>query len=438
MPILTSIGQWVTYVNAFRERQLAQLYFSNDNDAIIGFWRVDVVPQGDSKLSIYIHIPFCAVRCGYCAFNTYTDLERLIPDYVDALCSELAFAAMKVRGQPVHTVYFGGGTPSLLSPRQFEQILSQVSGLFCVEDDAEVSLEANPDDLSEAYLRDLHSIGLNRLSIGMQSANAAILQMFDRRHDLASVEAAISCARRADFDNINLDVIFGSPGETLADWNATVQALLQFSPDHISMYGLELKGGTRLRQQVDAGALPRPDDDVFADMYEFASAALATADYDQYEISNWRRPGKECRHNLQYWRNLEYVGVGAGAHGFYGSCRYSTIASPQRYVAALKEGASGDSLTSPTPAVAKTAQVSEADDMYETIMMGLRLTKEGINRESFRRRFGCDIVDTFYDSTQKLTAANLLIATQDNVRLSESGRLLSNLVIREFVEQIKL
>lgn len=385
-----------------------------------------------------MHIPFCTVRCGYCAFNTYTDLEHLIPDYVDALCRELAFAATHVRAKPVHTVYFGGGTPSQLSPRQFEQILSQVHNDFCIDADAEWSLEANPDDLSEAYLRDLQSMGFNRLSIGMQSANAAILQMFERRHDLASVDAAVSYARRAAFDNINLDVIFGSPGETLADWKATVQALLRFSPDHISMYGLELKGGTRLRQQVDAGDLPRPDDDVFADMYEFASATLATAGYDQYEISNWRRPGKECRHNLQYWRNLEYIGVGAGAHGFFGGCRYSTIASPQRYVAAMSKGAAGDGLTSPTPAVAKTVRVSEADDMYETIMMGLRLTQEGINRENFRRRFGSDFVETFYDATQKLEASGLLIATKENVRLSESGRLLSNLVIREFVDQINL
>lgn len=424
-------------MNAFKERQLAQLYFSNDNVAIIGFGRVGAVPQGESRLSIYIHIPFCAVRCGYCAFNTYTDLERLIPDYVDALCSELAFAALNVRMKRVHTVYFGGGTPSLLSPRQFERILSQVNGHFNIDHDAELSLEANPDDLSEAYLRDLHRMGFNRLSIGMQSANARILRMFDRRHDLASVGAAVSYARRADFDNINLDAIFGSPGETLLDWKETVETLLRFSPDHISLYGLELKGGTRLRQQVDAGALPRPDDDVFADMYEYASAALTAAGYDQYEISNWRRPGKECRHNLQYWRNLEYIGVGAGAHGFSGGRRYSTIASPQRYVAAVRKASAGDRLSSPTPAVAKSVQVSEADDMYETIMMGLRLTKEGVNRASFQRRFSRDFVETFPDATQKMTAAGLLIATKENVRLSESGRLLSNLVIREFVDHIK-
>jgi len=396
------------------------------------------VPQSESKLSIYIHIPFCTVRCGYCAFNTYTDLAHLMPEYVDALCSELAFAAQKVRGKRVHTVYFGGGTPSLLSPRQFEQIIGLVNGLYSIDSDAEISLEANPDDLSESYLRDLRSNGFNRLSIGMQSANAAILRMFDRQHDLAAVDAAVRSARLAAFDNINLDVIFGSPGETLANWKETVTAVLRLSPDHISMYGLELKGGTRLRLRVDAGELPRPDDDVFADMYEFASAALATAGYDQYEISNWCRPGKECRHNLQYWRNLEYVGVGAGAHGFTESCRYSTIAAPERYIAALRNGGDSRASSLPTPAVAKSVRVTEADDLYETIMMGLRLTQEGIDRASFRGRFGRDLVEMFPDATQKLRAAGLLHVTAGRVVLSESGRLLSNLVIREFVSRIKI
>ncbi len=396
------------------------------------------MPQRESKLSIYIHIPFCAVRCGYCAFNTYTDLAHLMPEYIDALCSELASAAQKVRDKRVHTVYFGGGTPSLLSPPQVEQIFGQVSRLFHINDDAEISLEANPDDLNEAYLRDLRNIGFNRLSIGMQSANPAILRMFDRQHDLAAVDAAVSSARLAAFDNINLDVIFGSPGESLADWKETVTAVLRLSPEHISMYGLELKGGTRLRLKVDAGELPRPDDDVFADMYEFASASLAPAGYDQYEISNWCRPGKECRHNLQYWRNLDYIGVGAGAHGFAEGRRYSTIAAPERYIAALSNGGDGRDAASLTPAVAKSTRVTEADDLYETIMMGLRLTQEGIDRARFKQRFGRDLVEMFPDATHKLCAAGLLDVTAGHVRLSESGRLLSNFVIRQFVSRIKI
>ena len=264
-----------------------------------------------SDLSLYIHIPFCDHRCSYCAFNTYTELEHLIPAYVEALCAELDCVAIGATGRRVHTVYLGGGTPSLLSAAQCERVLSQVRRSFALADDAEITLEANPDDLNEAYLRDLKRLGANRLSIGMQSANKTILRLFERQHDLEAVERSVEYARRARFDNINLDLIFCSPGETLTEWKGTVDALLRYSPEHVSIYGLELKGGTRLRQQVDAGELPKPDDDDFADMYEHASDALAEAGYAQYEISNWRRPGNECRHNLQYWRNLEYIGVGA-------------------------------------------------------------------------------------------------------------------------------
>ncbi len=393
--------------------------------------------QTESPISLYIHIPFCTVRCGYCAFNTYTDLARLVPDYVEALCKELAFAAQTARARRVHTVYFGGGTPSLLKAHQIEQIFSHVSSYFLLDEDAEVSLEANPDDLSLSFMRDLRGLGFNRVSIGMQSANAAILRMFDRQHDLAAVERAITYARQAEFDNVNLDVIFGSPGETLRDWKETVKVALRLAPDHFSMYGLELKGGTRLRQQVDNGKLPTPDDDVFADMYEFAAAALPAAGYSQYEISNWCLPNKECRHNLQYWRNLDYIGLGAGAHGFADGWRYSMIAAPERYIAALTKGGDQQAPFSLSPAVAKSIRVTEADDLYETIMMGLRLTREGINRPSFSQRFGRDMVDMFPDATQKLTGTGLLDVGSDNICLSDSGRLLSNLVIREFVGGIK-
>ena len=391
-----------------------------------------------SDLSLYLHIPFCDHRCSYCAFNTYTELEHLIPAYVEALCGELACVANSATGRRVHTVYFGGGTPSLLSPAQCERILNQIRSSFALDENAEITLEANPDDLSEAYLRALKGMGFNRLSIGMQSANEAILRIFERQHDLDAVEQALEYARRSRFDNINLDLIFCSPGETLAEWNRTVDTLLRLSPEHISMYGLELKGGTRLRQQVDAGELPAPDDDDFADMYEDASVALAEAGYAQYEISNWRRPGKECRHNLQYWRNLEYIGVGAGAHGFYSGCRYSTVAAPARYIDAVKAASALNGAYRISPAEAKADLVSEEEELYETIMMGLRLTREGINRRRFARRFGRDFAEIFPDAIEKLTAAGLLVLRPDRVRLSDSGRLLSNAVIREFVSGITI
>lgn len=389
-----------------------------------------------SPLSIYLHIPFCRSRCSYCAFNTYTDLAYLAPAYVDALCSELSAVAANGPKREVHTVYVGGGTPSLLTPRQFERLLERLRAAFDISSTCEISLEANPDDLAVDYLRSLRELGFNRLSIGMQSANPEILRLFDRQHDLSAVAKAIDAARIAEFDNVNLDVIFGSPGESLANWADTVAAVLDFAPDHASMYGLELKGGTELRQQVDAGALPQPDDDEFADMYDFASEALERAGYSQYEISSWRLPGKECRHNLQYWRNLPYLGLGAGAHGFAGGYRYSTITSPQRYVESLSEQPSTAFDFPLTPAVAKITLVDESSDLYDTIMMGLRLTREGLNRSQFARRFGRDFVAMFPEAVDRLVSLDMLEAHADRVRLSPAGRLLSNGVIREFVSGI--
>ena len=391
-----------------------------------------------SPLSIYLHIPFCSVRCTYCAFNTYTDLANLIPAYVDALGCEISAVAAGAPKRAVHSVYFGGGTPSLLTPAQFERLLERLHEAFDLSSTCEISLEANPDDLAVGYLRSLRALGFNRLSIGMQSANPEILRLFDRQHDLSAVTKAMDAARKARFDNVNLDVIFASPGESISDWAGTVAAALGFAPDHVSMYGLELKGGTELWQRVDAGELPRPDDDDFADMYEFASEALERAGYEQYEISNWRRSGKACRHNLQYWRNLPYLGLGAGAHGFAGGCRYSTIASPQRYVESLREPPT-DSLDFPlTPAVAKYTGVDRSSDLYDTIMMGLRLTCEGINRAHFAQRFDQDFVAMFPEAVDKLTSLGLLETLADRVRLNPAGRLLSNSVIREFVAGISL
>ncbi len=389
-----------------------------------------------TPLSIYIHIPFCNAHCSYCAFNTYIDLAHLIPAYVRAVCVELAYAGLSSPSRPVHSIYFGGGTPSLLSPGQFEQIMRQLQAAFALSDDIEISLEANPDDLSTGYLSDLRSLGFNRISIGMQSANPRILQLFDRQHDVQAVSDAVRSARAAGFDNLNLDVIFGSPAESLADWQRTVAAVAAYRPEHISMYGLELKGGTSLRTQVDAGALPQPDDDLFADMYEYAADYLARAGYGQYEISNWCRPARECRHNLQYWRNLHYIGIGAGAHGFANGARYSTITAPGRYIAALDKLQPDQRPFPLTPAVAKHLAVSAADDLYETLMMNLRLTQEGVCRARFQKRFGADITDMFPQQCQKLAALGLLRIEAERLRLSDSGRLLSNFVIRELVEAI--
>ena len=387
----------------------------------------------DSSLSVYIHLPFCRTRCTYCAFNVYTDLERLAPAYIDAVCRELEILAKNMPHPVIHSLYFGGGTPSLLSPSYYEQLLDRMRIVLPLSPTAEISFESNPNDLSCAYLSQLRELGINRLSIGMQSASSKVLQLFDRRHDLACVAAAVQGARQAGFDNVNIDVIYGSPYESIADWQSTVDAVLGFAPEHISMYGLELKGGTPLRQQVDSGIHPAPDDDLFAEMYDYATERLHGAGYTQYEISNWSRPGMQCQHNLQYWRNLPYVGIGAGSHGFAGGYRYSNIAAPGKYIAALA-GAASETYEFPlTPAVAKSKRVDRQDDLYDTIMMGIRLTAEGINRAAFKHRFGHDFVDRFQDGVHRLIDLKLLEVKSDCVRLTSAGRLLSNAVIRELI-----
>jgi oxygen-independent coproporphyrinogen-3 oxidase len=386
-----------------------------------------------SPLSIYLHIPFCSVRCSYCAFNTYTDLDHLVPSYIDALCREIELLSVHNPHPSVHTIFFGGGTPSLIPAASYQRIFETLRACFDVADDAEISIESNPNDLSVAYLQALREVGFNRLSIGMQSATEKILTLFEREHDAQMVSNAMDNARVAGFDNVNLDVIFASPYETMHDWQQTVDMVQRLNPEHLSMYGLELKGGTDLRLRVDAGDLPQPDDDLFADMYDYASDVLAAAGYTQYEISNWCKPNRQCQHNLQYWRNLPYAGLGAGAHGFAGGYRYSTISSPQRYVKVLTEANTTSSVFPLTPAIGKSTQVQREDDLYETIMMGLRLTAEGLDRRVFMGRFGRDFVDMFPEGVERFMANGLLEVTDERVHLTDAGRLLSNMVIREFV-----
>ena len=388
----------------------------------------------DTPLSLYLHIPFCSVRCTYCAFNTYIDLDALIPKYVDALCKEIEHLAKYNPHPSIQTIFFGGGTPSMITPKQYRLIFQTIRENFNIDLDAEISMESNPNDLSVGYLNELREVGFNRLSIGMQSATDKVLTLFNRQHDTQMVVDALSYAREAGFDDVNLDVILGSPYETLDDWKYTVQRVMELHPEHISMYGLELKGGTDLRLKVDSGELPTPDDDLFADMYEYGSDIFAENGYQQYEISNWCQPKHQCRHNLQYWRNLPYAGVGAGAHGFAGGFRYSTITLPQRYVTALLSDQAHNEMVFPmTPTVAKSTVIERDDDLYETIMMGLRMTKEGIHRSTFKKRFNMDFVDMFPDGVEKFRTMGLLDVDDERVHLTESGRLLSNAVIREFV-----
>jgi oxygen-independent coproporphyrinogen-3 oxidase len=386
-----------------------------------------------SAHSLYLHIPFCTTKCTYCAFNTYINLEALIPAYVEALAEEIRVSGQSAPDTLVHTVFFGGGTPSLLSVAQFEVLLSALRQSFKLDDAAEISIEANPNDLSYPYLADLRSIGINRLSVGMQSAVEGELKLYARRHDHAVVQRVMPEIRRAGFERVNIDLMYGGPYQTLETWAYTLSQTIALDPDHISLYALGLEEGTPLLEWVEQHRVPQPDDDLMADMYDMATSRLAEAGYGQYEISNWSRSGQECRHNLQYWRNEPYIGLGAGAHGWAGGVRYATELAPQRYVRLMQEGRGLPYAFPRTPATRDEVTVERSDEIAETLMMWLRLTEEGVVRQRFAERFGQDILEVHPTVLHHFEARGLIEMTQERVRLTPQGRLLSNVVFRELV-----
>ncbi len=383
--------------------------------------------------ALYLHIPFCTTKCTYCAFNTYINLEMLIPGFIDALISEIGLSGRTSPDKRIHTIFFGGGTPSLLTVEQFRQVFDAIRAAFDVDDSAEISIEANPNDLNYEYLAGLRGLGINRISLGMQSAVESELKLYARRHDHEVVQRVMPEIRRAGFERINIDLIYGGPYQTLASWRYTLEQTAAMSPEHISLYALGLEEGTPLLDWVESGRVPTPDDDLAADMYDMATQFLAEQGYEQYEISNWCKPGEECRHNLQYWRNWPYIGVGSGAHGWAGGVRYATQLMPQRYIKLMQDGV-GEAFVFPrTPATVDEVIVPREDEIAEMLIMGLRLTQEGIRRADFAARFGQDILEIHPKTLPDFVARGLLEITPDRVRLTQQGRLLSNLVFRELV-----
>ena len=395
--------------------------------------------------SLYFHIPFCAHRCAYCDFNTYAGQESLIPAYVNSLCREIEFVGRSASEQIfVHTIFFGGGTPSLLSPLQFEIIFETIRKNFKLLDNSENTIEANPGTVSLDNLKELRRIGINRISFGVQSANAEELRMLERAHDFFDVIAAVSSAHKAGFDNLNLDLIYGLPEQTLETWQTSVKRILDLHPEHISAYALTLEHGTPFGRWSSRGLLPLPDPDLAADMYEWASHAFESTGYIQYEISNWARSGRECVHNLQYWRGLPYLGLGAGAHGYANGYRYSNVLRIKTYIERLNTDRWSLNTDFPlSPAVVNHHRQTAQDDMSEYMMTGLRLTREGIAVPAFRQRFGRELLEVYSKEIQDLIRLGLLewhsetsegLSSSEVLRLTRWGRLLGNQVFMRFIE----
>ena len=300
----------------------------------------------DRPFGIYVHVPFCLTRCGYCDFNTYTAAElgsgASRESYPGLAIAEIRLArrVLGPAAAPVSTVFFGGGTPTLLPPGQLGAVLSAIDGEFGLAPDAEVTAEANPETVDEQSLTQLRASGFTRLSLGMQSAVPQVLATLDRVHQPGRPERCVGWARSAGFEQVSLDLIYGTPGETDQDWEQSLASALAAAPDHISAYALIVEDGTRLARRIGRGELAAPDDDVLADRYTAADDVLAAAGLSWYEISNWAAEGARCRHNLLYWTGADWWGIGPGAHSHVGGVRWWNVKHPAAYAARLASGAS--------------------------------------------------------------------------------------------------
>lgn len=391
----------------------------------------------NEPLSLYLHIPFCRHRCAYCDFNTYTGLSDLHTAYAKGLALEMtqvtaAYASPEAQGErlPVDTVFFGGGTPSLLAANLIADILESVRTHFNLLPAAEITMEANPGTVDDAYLAQVRTLGVNRLSFGMQSALANELAFLEREHDYRTVVEAFRLSRDAGFDNLSVDLIYGLPGQSLANWERSVQAALALSPEHLSLYCLTIEEGTPLHRRLHQGQIEAPDPDLAADQYQLACSLLGEG-WEHYEISNWARPGHACRHNLAYWRNQQYLGLGAGAHGHAAGYRYQNVRQPRVYLRRLHEGAPG---TYPlSAAVAEAHELAPAEAMADTVITRLRLLEEGLDLAAFRRQFGQTVREVYGETVVQLVDWGLLREKEGRLLLTEQGRFLSNQVFYRFI-----
>ena len=368
---------------------------------------------------------------------------------MEALINEIAFVGGHLTEKAhAKTIFFGGGTPSLMSVPQFASIFDVIRENFHLHLDAEISLEANPGTLKPDYFEGLREVGFNRISFGVQSAHPDELKMLERIHSYDDVLTANLAARKAGFENLSFDLIFGLPEQTLEKWQATVKLIVGLAPEHLSLYALTLEQGTPFGHWAERGMIPLPDPDLAAEMYEWASEFLESEGFAQYEISNWARKPRSkdfspytCQHNLQYWRNLPYLGFGAGAHGYAGGIRYSNVLGIQTFIDRLVNAVPKDFPLS--PAMISYHRIDLETEMNEMMMLGLRLTQEGVSDEVFQARFGRSMQDVFGKEIDELLNFNLLewvnkktseiSGKSDVLRLTKRARLLGNQVFRRFV-----
>ncbi|CAJ1496176.1 radical SAM family heme chaperone HemW [[Mycobacterium] kokjensenii] len=375
-------------------------------------------PGQDAPFGVYVHVPFCFARCGYCDFNTYTpaELGGVNPDaWVAALAGELELAAARLGGPRADTVFVGGGTPSLLGAARLVRVLDLVRRHFGLADDAEVTTEANPESTSPEFFEAIRAAGYTRVSLGMQSVSPRVLAALDRIHSPGRPVAAAREARAAGFEHLNIDLIYGTPGETDDDLVRSVDAALEAGADHVSAYSLIVEDGTALARRVRRGELPSPDGDVLAHRYELVDARLRAAGMDWYEVSNWSRPGAACRHNLGYWNGGRWWGAGPGAHSYDGALRWWNVKHPNTYAQLIADG---------SLPVAGFEELSAADRHTEDVMLRLR-TREGL---------ASAVLDPGERARAEVAVGDGLLSSDgERLVLTDRGRLLADAVVRSLL-----
>jgi len=390
----------------------------------------------NKKAGIYIHIPFCKRKCTYCNFNTTHFFDDLAARYIESVVREIRYSGELLSDDrkrvSVDTIFFGGGTPSIVEAEQLARLIEACRSSFQVADDSEITIEINPSTFARNKLEGWRAAGINRASVGVQSFIDSELVSLSRTHTSDRARATIDALREAGFENISLDLIAGLPEQRLDDWEFNLDEALKLRPEHLSLYLLEVKEGTQLYAQIKRGQRPRPDDDLAGEMYRRISEATQAAGYEHYEISNFallsgnddsQASAFRSKHNLKYWTATPFYGMGCGAHSFDGRARWSNILKTESYI---------DSVTATGRAEAERRELSVEDLAAEALFMGLRL-REGISLEEFRREYSLDIIERYKGELVRLEEAGLVEVTGQRLSLTQEGRLLSNEVFITFV-----
>ena len=375
-------------------------------------------------LGLYIHIPYCIHKCGYCDFNSHPIKQDEMDHYIDALVVEMKhYAKIYTNTNIIKTIFLGGGTPTTLNPFQLERILKECVNEFTIASNAEITIEANPATVGIELMKSIRTMGYNRISIGVQSFDKAELKLLDRAHGPKEIHSTVDCARKAGFDNLSLDLMFAVPNQSLSSWENNLNKALEKNPEHLSTYNLTIEQGTAFSKLQSNGKLIMPEDGHQLELYKKTIERLTKKGFHHYEISNFARQGKECKHNITYWENTNTLGLGAGASSYMNGTRFKNINLPAHYIRQVKEK---------KIAVEHSETLELRQAMGETIMLGLRLL-QGISIPQFEKRFQISFINLFRNIISALKEKELVIIEKDYLRLSQKGLFWADSVTLEFI-----